>query len=156
MTIRKYPELYLYLSDNNHYHYVITNKEKDYELYGSEIDMVENMSINEYITDLISRGYPKERISDTPEIIESESDLKPCKALKSLLINCHKKDIRFITLPAGNFDIEYLLTTDDKDEVTFHKSPNTPVHCMKMKVCDYETTGEPIWKDWYMTINYHS
>ena len=61
-----------------------------------------------------------------------------------------------VTFPAGTFDEEYMLPCDDKDFVTFHKTQNTPWIVDKLHICDEDTTDEPIFGDWYMTINYHS
>lgn len=61
-----------------------------------------------------------------------------------------------VTFPAHTFEEEYALSSDDKDYVTFHKRNYAPSICYKLQVCDYQTTKEPVHKDWYMTINYHS
>ena len=61
-----------------------------------------------------------------------------------------------ITFKAHLFEEEYNLSSDDKDWVTFHKSPTPPFITDKLMVCDTTTTETPIWKDWYMTINYHA
>lgn len=50
----------------------------------------------------------------------------------------------------------YNLTTCDSDWITFHKGDCPPRICDKLEVCDYDTTETPIYKDWYMTTNYHS
>lgn len=75
--------------------------------------------------------------------------------LASILIACYKKGINSVTFPAHSFDEEYELSCDDKDYVTFHRGL-TPLITDKLLVCSKDTTTEPIWKDWYMTINYHS
>lgn len=64
--------------------------------------------------------------------------------------------IEDVTFKAHQFEEEYALSPDDKDWVTFHKKRDSPKISDKLLVCDYETTSEPIYKDWYMTINYHS
>lgn len=63
------------------------------------------------------------------------------------------KQVTFVTYTS---DYEYELCPDDRDYVTFHKKSTSPYICDKLEVCDYETTKESIYKDWYMTINYHS
>lgn len=65
-------------------------------------------------------------------------------------------EITQATFLAGTFDEEYKLPCDDKDYVTFHKKDVTPFICDKLLVCNYETTTSPIYKDWWMSINYHS
>lgn len=83
----------------------------------------------------------------------NKGDLK----VLELLDLCDTIGIRQITGEARSFgDIEYALSCDDKDFTTFHKEKDSPYICHKLEVCDYETTKEPVYKDWYMTINYHS
>ena len=76
--------------------------------------------------------------------------------LNSILDLLDLNDINQVTFPADSFDIEYELSCDDKDFVTFHKREFAPFICDKLIVCDYKTTKSPVYKDWYMTINYHS
>ena len=78
------------------------------------------------------------------------------KNLKQILGLLESQGIEEVTFKAHQFDEEYNLSSDDKDWVTFHKSPNPPFIVDKLQVCDYSTTNEPIWKGWYMTVNYHS
>lgn len=63
--------------------------------------------------------------------------------------------INEVTFNAHTFDEEYSLGCDDKDYVIFHRSINPPIIVVMLSTCDYDTTQEPIWKDWYMTICYH-
>ena len=65
-------------------------------------------------------------------------------------------DISVVTFETYTTEYEYELSPDDRDWVTFHKKPYAPYICDKLEVCNYETTGEPVYKDWYMTTNYHS
>ncbi len=76
--------------------------------------------------------------------------------LFDILDNLDFLNIETVTFPAYTFEIEYNLSADDKDYVTFSKNPFIPNICDKLMVCDAEVTTEPIYKDWYMTINYHS
>jgi hypothetical protein len=75
-----------------------------------------------------------------------------------LLLDCASMaGIEQITFEASTLgNIEYNLSCDDKDYVTMHKGKNSPHICDKLQVCDYNTTEVPVYKDWYMTINYHS
>lgn len=75
--------------------------------------------------------------------------------LKKILDICDKSNIDQVTFNAHTFEEEYELNSDDKDYVTFHKE-GSPWICDKLQICDYETTKDPIYKDWYMTINYHA
>ena len=77
------------------------------------------------------------------------------KNLKQILGLLDSQGIEEVTFNAHQFDEEYSLSWDDKDWVTFHKTPTPPVITDKL-MCDTETTEKPIWKGWYMTINYHS
>lgn len=78
------------------------------------------------------------------------------KNLAAILDLLDRQGIECVTLNAHLFDEEYALSTDDKDWATFHKKRDSPKISDKLLVCDYQTTSEPIYKDWYMTINYHS
>jgi hypothetical protein len=86
--------------------------------------------------------------------------LKPKQKIQPELIailrNCFKMKINSITFPAGSFDVEYELPCDDKDYVTFHRSSNPSEITDTLLVNKIRTTEQPIWKDWYMTINYHA
>lgn len=64
--------------------------------------------------------------------------------------------ITVFTLSTYSTVYEYLLSPDDRDWVTFHKGECAPYICDKLEVCDYQTTDTPIYKDWFMTVNYHS
>jgi hypothetical protein len=83
----------------------------------------------------------------------SHQDLQP--ELIEILRNCYKSGINSVTFPAHSFDIEYKLSCDDKDYVTFWRA-SEPIITDRLHVNSEEQTEEPIWKDWYMTINYHS
>lgn len=76
--------------------------------------------------------------------------------LTKLLMLLDEMGINQVTLEPRNFDEEYELSSDDKDYVTFHKGSEAPWITDKLMVCDVETTQKPVWKDWYMSINYHS
>ncbi|AUR87553.1 hypothetical protein NVP1101O_142 [Vibrio phage 1.101.O._10N.261.45.C6] len=64
--------------------------------------------------------------------------------------------ITAFTLSTYNTEYEYKLHSDDRDWVTFHKSEYAPAICDKLEICNYQTTQKPVYKDWYMTVNYHS
>lgn len=76
--------------------------------------------------------------------------------LQQILDILNIQGITQVTFEDHLFDEEYALSCDDKDYVTFHKGQNSPFICDKLQVCNYNTTKEPIYKDWYMTVNYHS
>ena len=78
------------------------------------------------------------------------------KSVKEILDLLDTSGIDCVTFNAYNFEEEWGISSDDKDWVTFHKSTLPPVIADKLLVCDYETTSEPIYNGWYMTINYHS
>lgn len=78
------------------------------------------------------------------------------KNLETILDVLDTQGITEVTFTAGQFDEEYELSCDDKDWVTFHKSCDPPNIVDKLYICDKESTVYPIYKDWYMTINYHS
>lgn len=78
------------------------------------------------------------------------------KNLKQILGLLDSQGIEEVTFKTHQFDEEYNLSCDDKDWVTFHKNPIPPFITDKLMVCDTQTTETPIWKGWYMTINYHS
>lgn len=78
------------------------------------------------------------------------------KNLKQILGLLDSQGIEEVTFKAHKFEEEYNLSCDDKDWVTFHKSPTPPFIIDKLMVCDTETTETPVCKGWYMTINYHS
>ncbi len=61
-----------------------------------------------------------------------------------------------VTFSTYTTEYEYELSPYDRDYVTFHKAEYAPSICDKLEVCDYDTTPDPVYKDWYMTINYHS
>lgn len=61
-----------------------------------------------------------------------------------------------VTFKTYTTEYEYELSPDDRDWVTFHKGSSAPYICDKLEVCDYDTTEEPVYKDWHMTVNYHS
>jgi hypothetical protein len=86
--------------------------------------------------------------------------LKPKQKIQPELIailrNCFKMKINSVTFPAGSFDVEYELPCDDKNYVTFHRGSNNPDITDTLLVNKIRTTEQPIWKDWYMTINYHA
>lgn len=75
--------------------------------------------------------------------------------LVTILRACYKAGVDSVTFPCYSFKEEYLLSPDDRDYVTFYRK-NCPYIVAKLHVCDEETTEEPVWKDWFMTINYHS
>ena len=75
--------------------------------------------------------------------------------LIAILRNCYKGNINSVTFPANSFDIEYELSCDDKDYVTFWRI-SEPSIIYRLYVSSTEETEVPIWKDWYMTINYHA
>jgi hypothetical protein len=92
--------------------------------------------------------------SDTEFVKSKRIQLQP--ELIAILRNCFKMKINSITFPAGSFDVEYELPCDDKDYVTFHRSSNPSEITDTLLVNKIRTTEQPIWKDWYMTINYHA
>lgn len=76
--------------------------------------------------------------------------------LETILDVLDAQGITEVTFTAGQFDKEYCLSPDDKDWVTFHKSYDVPRIADKLYIFDKESTESPIYKDWYMTINYHA
>lgn len=79
------------------------------------------------------------------------------KELKTLLIIAHKMGITAITINSDEAgEAKHHLPSEDLDEITFHKGSESPLICDKLEICHQITTSEPIWKDWYMTSNYHS
>ena len=77
--------------------------------------------------------------------------------VRTLLDVAEKLGITTLTVNANTCgDIEYLLSCDNKDFVTFHKKDNEWKVVVKIVICDFQTTEEPVYKDWYMSINYHS
>jgi hypothetical protein len=75
--------------------------------------------------------------------------------LEQLLDLLDIQGIELITMYADQFVEENYLSPDDKDFVTFHKTNSVGFIAEKLLICDYITTKKPIYKDWYMTINYH-
>lgn len=61
-----------------------------------------------------------------------------------------------VTFETFTTEYEYGLCPDDRDWVTFHKGSCAPRICDKLEICDYQTTDKPVYKGWYMTVNYHS
>jgi hypothetical protein len=78
------------------------------------------------------------------------------KNLETILDVLDAQGITEVTFTAGQFDEEYNLSPDDKDWVTFHKSYYAPFITDKLEVCDKQSTAFPLYRDWYMTINYHA
>jgi len=81
--------------------------------------------------------------------------------LITILRACYKKGATSVTFSAGSWDEEKLLKTDNAYFVTFHRQHITPDVVeepmnYQNSVPVYQTLNVPIWKDWYMTINYHS
>lgn len=76
--------------------------------------------------------------------------------LKLILDVLEGQGIDCVTFNAHTFDEEVLLSSDDKDYVTFHKEPYSPAITDQLYVCDTQTSSAPVYRDWYMTINYHS
>lgn len=74
----------------------------------------------------------------------------------TLLAQLDRGGVEQVTFRTYTSDYEYELTPCDRDWVTFHKCNYAPYICHKLEVCDYDTTENPVYKDWYMTINYHS
>lgn len=48
------------------------------------------------------------------------------------------------------------LNSDDSDQLAFHRGQCEPYYFHKLVVCDSSTTAKPVYKDWYMTVSYHS
>ncbi len=78
------------------------------------------------------------------------------KNLETILDVLDAQGITEVTFTAGQFNEEYNLSSDDKDWVTFHKSYHEPSITEELLVFKRQSTASPIYKDWYMTINYHA
>lgn len=77
--------------------------------------------------------------------------------LEKILDLIDEQGIDQVTFNSHTFNEEYQLPCDDKDYVTFHKRDIGVISIPdKLLVCDYLTTETPIYKGWFMTINYHS
>lgn len=50
----------------------------------------------------------------------------------------------------------FKLPTCDSDVICFHKGMIEPWFFGKLVVCNSYTTSEPVYKDWFMTVAYHS
>lgn len=50
----------------------------------------------------------------------------------------------------------YELPPCDSDQIAFHKTQCEPYYFHKLVVCDSRTTAKPVYKDWFMTVSYHS
>ena len=50
----------------------------------------------------------------------------------------------------------YHLPPCDSDAICFHKMNKCPWFFDRLAVCDTDTTSEPFYKDWYLTVAYHS
>lgn len=64
--------------------------------------------------------------------------------------------VEYITYRSGTFVEEEQMYQDDADFVTFHKGEESPWICDLINICDHQTLEKPIYKDWHMTVNYHS
>ncbi len=64
--------------------------------------------------------------------------------------------IQYITMDDRSSEYHMLLMGCDSDNITFHQGEAAPWICDKIEICDYDTTPDPVYKDWYMTVNYHS
>ncbi|MCC7445687.1 MAG: hypothetical protein IT263_12735 [Saprospiraceae bacterium] len=98
------------------------------------IDWVKNMSVE-----------------PTPD--EAKQEIS--KKLKQALILAHSLGVDFVSYPKRTFEDEYLLSNDDKDFVIFHKEGTDPDIIDKVDV-NKQPKSISIWKDWIMTVTYHS
>lgn len=64
--------------------------------------------------------------------------------------------VKHIILDDRTSEYCYLLTTCDSDAICFHKGKLPAWYFDKLVVCDSSTTSEPVYKDWFMTVSYHS
>lgn len=80
------------------------------------------------------------------------------QSIIGVLVILEAMGVTELTIPAHKTKEEDLagLSPDDKDWVTFHVGKNPPFICDKLLVCDYETSENPVFDGWYVTINYHS
>lgn len=80
------------------------------------------------------------------------------QSIIGVLVILEAMGITEFTVPAYKTKEEDLagLSPDDKDWVTFHIGMNPPYTCDRLLVCDYETSKNPVFGGWYVTINYHS
>ncbi len=74
----------------------------------------------------------------------------------TLLDSLEASGIRYITMGDRTSEYFMLLTGCDSDTITFHQGENAPWICDKLEVFTYDTTTNPVYKEWYMTVNYHS
>jgi len=111
----------------------------------------------------ICTDYDEEGFKEMVNVIESDRSYQPrvTPELITILRACYKKGATSVTFSAGSWDEEKLLKTDNAYFVTFHRQHITPDVVeepmnYQNSVPVYQTLNVPIWKDWYMTINYHS
>lgn len=75
--MKKYDNLYLYESKKNAYSYVIKSEEQNQEEYGFTVTEMKNVSLQEFIGQLILDGYPSNRLEiEIDENVLSISDKK--------------------------------------------------------------------------------
>ncbi len=81
------------------------------------------------------------------------------QSIKNLLKECFKLGIDIITInDASKYEECYFegLVHEDVDWVTFHRDHySAPRICDKLVANNIVTSPEPIYKDWYMTVNFH-
>lgn len=90
-------------------------------------------------------------VEPTPD--EAKQEIS--KKLKQALILAHSLGVDFVSYPKRTFEDEYLLSNDDKDFVIFHKEGTDPDIIDKVDV-NKQPKSISIWKDWIMTVTYHS
>lgn len=78
--------------------------------------------------------------------------------LKQLLTTAFNLGITSITIDASQLEdaVKWSLPEDDVDYITFHRGNSKPDIAIALTQCSTATTEQPIWKDWYMTKNYHA
>ncbi len=80
--------------------------------------------------------------------------MKKLNEIQQMIESCISMDIEYFTLPHTCHEL--MPYEDDADNITFHKGQETPWICYDLKRCDFETSKEPYYLDWYYTINTHS
>jgi len=126
---------------------VYTPKPNQNQIANEIIDLVGENQFKEIIKESEKRVNQKQFVEFNPELFKSYiNKFSLNDKVIALLELCDSMNINQITSEAYKFgNIEYNLSSDDKDFVTFHKSNNAPFICDKLLVECYvthETDGD--------------
>ena len=108
---------------------------------------------------MIDNGYPKSLMDEYGKYfrytIQEITTYSISEELQLILDTCKNLNINSVTFPANSFEVEHILSSDDKDYVVFWRNEENKIVDV-LFVNSNETTSSPVWDDWYMTITYHA